>query len=105
MIEQLNKNLTDSLLRNHENLSCTLHWEDNTFSGTGLYLGKLLICSFCYNGLRASGAVGEDYIVTSPIPGIKSTLGKFGTTAECEAKCIQVAKHFIGMITNTETSK
>ena len=98
-LQKLNEALPPALQQ--ANVSCRAYWKDVSgkyISSTGLFIGKILVATYSYNGIRSKDAVNEDYIVTSSVPGIKSTLGKYGTVEECQAKCIQVAQHFLVML-------
>ena len=49
----------------------------------GLYIGKILVASFYYDGTRTHGD-SLKYKVSSTLPSIKRELGHFETTKECE---------------------
>jgi hypothetical protein len=98
-LQQLNDLLPPALQQC--SVSCRAYWKDVSgkyINSTGLFIGKILVATYSYNDIRSKDAVNEDYIVTSSVPGIKSTLGKYGTVEECQAKCIQVAQHFLVML-------
>lgn len=83
------------------NVSCRAFWKDITgqyITGTGLFIGKVLVASYSYNGMRSKDAVNETYVVSSTLPGIKSKLGKYATVEECQLRCIEVAQHFLKML-------
>lgn len=98
-LQQLNDLLPSTLQQS--NISCRAYWKDVSgkyINSTGLFIGKILVATYSYNGIRSKDAVNEDYIVTSSVPGIKSILGKYGTEEECQARCIGVAQHFLKML-------
>jgi len=98
-LQQLNELLPPTLRQC--NVSCRSYWKDISGkygSGTGLFIGKILVATYSFNGIRPKGAVNEDYVVTSFVPGIKSMLGKYGTVEECQARCIEVVQHFLRML-------
>lgn len=100
-LQQMNDLLPPALQQ--ANVSCRAFWKDISgqyISGTGLFIGKVLVASYSYNGMRSKDSVNEAYVVNSTLPGIKSKLGKYATVEECQARCIEVAKHFLGMLSH-----
>ena len=83
------------------NVNCRAFWKDVSgkyIRSTGLFIGKVLVASYSYNGIRSKDAVNEKYVVNSTLPGIKSELGKYATEEECQFRCIKVAQHFLKML-------
>ena len=82
-------------------VSCRAFWktiEGQYVSATGLYIGKVLVASYSYNGLRSKDAKKETYVVSSSMPGIKRDLGKYETEEECQTRCYEVAETFLKML-------
>lgn len=100
-LKELNSLLPPELKK--ANVVCCAFWKNISgqyVNATGLFIGKILVVSYAYNGMRSKDAIDETYVVNSTIPGIKPKLGKYATEEECREKCIQVAKHFLTMLSN-----
>ena len=70
-------------------------------SSTGLFIGKICVASFYYDGTRPKENA-HAYKVVSALPSIKRELGYFATTKECEEKCLSVARTFCKQLETTE---
>jgi len=78
-------------------INCLATWKTNTgrySSGKSLYIGKVRVAGYFYNGARPKDDP-KVYKVASPIETIKSDLGSYETESECVNVCIKVAKLFI----------
>ncbi len=62
-------------------------------SSRALFIGKLKVVEYYYNGTRSKGDP-KQYTVSSSVPCLKSDLGDYETVQECESRCVDVVKHF-----------
>ncbi len=77
-------------------ISCTAIWRrvpSQYISITGLYIGKVMVASYCMDG-TSSKPDPKKYVVNSSLPTIKDQIGRFETEEECKKACIEVAKVF-----------
>lgn len=99
-LQKLNEALPPALQQ--ANVSCRAFWKDDNgmyVSSTSLYLGKLKIATFFYDGGISKGDV-KKYKVTSPVKGIRDYLGHFETEEEAVAMCYRVANTFLSMLSH-----
>ena len=99
-LQNLNEALPAALQQ--ANVSCRAFWKDDNamyVSSTSLYLGKLKIATFFYDGGISKGDT-KKYKVTSPVNGIKNYLGHFETEEEAVAMCYRVATTFFNMLSH-----
>jgi len=78
-------------------VQCFATWNRNTgqyASGKSLYIGKIKVAEYYFNGARPKGDP-KVYKVVSPIQTIKSDLGSYETENECVVVCMKVAKLFV----------
>jgi len=83
-------------------ICCRANWKkvsSQYVHSHGLFIGKILVAEYFWNGMRSKGDPLV-YKVTSPINGIKHDLGSFATEAECQSRCVSVAKAFVKMLEN-----
>lgn len=77
-------------------VKCSAIWkniESKYSSSKGLYIGKIKVAEYFWDGMRPKGDT-KVYKVTSSIATIKSDLGNYETEDECKALCIKIAKVF-----------
>lgn len=99
-LEKLNKALPPALQQ--ANVSCRASWKNDSgmyVSSTSLYLGKLKMATFFYDGGISKGDT-KKYKVTSPVRGIKDYLGHFETEEEAVAMCYRVATTFLSLLSH-----
>lgn len=81
-------------------VNCKAHWKElhsKYVPATALYVGKVKVVEYYYNGTRPKGDP-KVYKVVADISSLKSDLGSFETEEECRARCIQAAKVFCNQL-------
>jgi len=84
------------------NVSCRFEFRNipkRYVSSIGLFIGKVLVAEYFYDGTRTRGDK-KQYKVVSPLPTIKNDLGNYETKEECKNLCIKIAKTFLKQLSD-----